>query len=332
MLRMTFPRSKNGPFKGKHGRLTGTLILVLAILVLVDSRAFGAATYPEPKGNINDYVGVLTLSDIANLNALVNAVFEQTGATFAVAIVPDHGDESIEIYGVKLYEKWGIGQEGEDRGLLVILSMEERELRMEVGYGLEPVITDGRAGECLDIMIPYFRNEEFGKGLYAGLLNAAQYVADDAGIELKIEAPEGYVPIVPEDEFVRPGVSTGLILLVAGLVLLPGLLAGYFAMKRRRCPKCRSRLVITDRVLHEATPSVGGLAVRMYRCPVCGYNREQRYRTRPIVQPPGSGPHVGPGPFFGGFGGSGRRSGRGFSGPREFGGGRSGGGGASRKW
>ena len=107
MLRMTFPRSKNGPFKGKHGRLTGTLILVLAILVLVDSRAFGAATYPEPKGNINDYVGVLTLSDIANLNALVNAVFEQTGATFAVAIVPDHGDESIEIYGVKALREVG---------------------------------------------------------------------------------------------------------------------------------------------------------------------------------------------------------------------------------
>ena len=93
---------------------------------MVDSRAFGAATYPEPKGNINDFVSVLTLSDIANLNALVNAVFEQTGATFAVAM-PDHGDESIEIYGVSL-RKWGIGQEGEDRGLLVILSMEEREL------------------------------------------------------------------------------------------------------------------------------------------------------------------------------------------------------------
>lgn len=335
MLNLAFRRRSTGLLQSNNARLAGTVILVLAVVVLVGSLAQTAPLYPEPQGNINDYVGVLTQSDKDNLNALVNAVLEQTGVTFAVAIVSGHGDESIEMYGVNLYEKWGIGQKNEDRGLLVILSMEERDLRMEVGYGLEPVITDGRAGECLDIMIPYFRNEEYGKGLYAGLPNAADYIAEDAGIELSIQGQDEYVPILPGDQrFVGPGVATRLILLVSALVLLPVALLAYYGIRKGRCPKCRSRLAITDKVIHQATASRGGLAVRMYRCPVCGYNSEKRYRTRPIVRPP-SDYTQGPGPFFGGFGGSSRGSrgsGRGSFSPRGFGGGRSGGGGASRKW
>ncbi|MGI6660443.1 MAG: TPM domain-containing protein [Bacillota bacterium] len=333
MLNLRFRGTTTGLIRKNRARLAGTAVLALAIIVSAGSLAYPASLYPEPNGNINDYVGVLTQSDIDGLNALVDAVLEQTGVTFAVAIVSEHGDESIEMYGVNLYEKWGIGQENEDKGLLVILSMEERELRMEVGYGLEPVITDGRAGECLDMMIPYFRNEEYGKGLYAGLLNAAEYIAQDAGIELQIKEHGGYWPLVPGDGYVQPGIPTGMVLLVAGIILLPVALLAYQGIKRRRCPRCKSRLVITDKIIQQATASVGGLAVRAYRCPVCGYNDEKRYRTRPIVRPPGSGPIAGgPGPFFGGFGGGRGSSGRGSFGPRGFGGGRSGGGGASRRW
>ena len=106
----------------------------------------------------------------------------QTGVTFAAAIIEDHGDESIEEYAVHLYETWGIGKKGEDKGLLVVVSMAEHDLRAEDGYCLEPVITDARAGDVLDEMIPYFREGEYGKGLYAGLLVAADYVAKDAGV------------------------------------------------------------------------------------------------------------------------------------------------------
>ncbi|HHY16714.1 MAG TPA: TPM domain-containing protein [Firmicutes bacterium] len=290
----------------------------------------GSSTvYPNPKGNVNDYAGVLTTSDLENLNALVDSVLRQTGVTFAVAIVPDHGDESLEIYSANLYENWGIGEKDEDMGLLVVLSMEERGLRMEVGYGLEPVITDGRAGECLDKMLPYFRNEEYGKGLYAGLLNAAQYVADEAGIELQIEGgQEGYLP---------PVFSAGQILLRVLAVVFFLVAVLVFAVSRKsRCPKCKSKLIVTDKVIRVSTFAQDGLAVKMFRCPVCGYYRDKTYKTGPTIRPPGPGgslpPSMGPGPFFGGSRGSRGRSPRGLSGPRGFGGGRSGGGGASRKW
>ena len=100
-------------------------------------------------------------------------------------------------HGVKP-RKMGNSQEGEDKGLLVLVSMEERNSAWKWDTALS-VITDGRAGECLDIMIPYFKNGEYGRGLYEGLLNAAYYIAEDAGVELVITTPEGYKPAVPED-------------------------------------------------------------------------------------------------------------------------------------
>ncbi len=321
------PRSE-GRTLGQRAIQTMSLCLIAACLV--GSLAFSAPLYPEPTGNINDYVGVLTESDLENLNTLVDSVLGQTGVTFAVAIVSGHGDESLEMYSANLYEKWGIGEKGKDMGLLVVLSIEEPEIRMEVGYGLEPVITDGRAGECLDKMLPYFRNEEYGEGLYNGLSHAAWYVAKDAGVELNLEGR------LSEHE--QPGVLPVSILPVFAVGFFAFSLFIYGLSRRNRCPKCKSRLVVTDKVIQQATFTSSGQALRMYRCPRCGYYREKRYKINRIIRPPGSGgvcpPSAGEGPFFGGFGGAGgsRGSKGGFSMPKGFGGGRSGGGGASRKW
>lgn len=321
----------------KDGKLARSMILALIIVVFICFSVSAAPVYPEPTGNVNDYVGVFTESDIQSLNALVDAVLQQTGITFAVAVVPGHGDESLEIYAANLYEKWGIGKKNEDLGLLVVVSMEERGLRMEVGYGLEPVITDGRAGESLDKMLPYFKNDEYGKGLYAGLLNAAQYIADDAGIELEIQdGQEYYLPQSDGQEDNRYlDLSAGQILFrVFALVFFLVAVVVLVSSRRNRCPKCKAKLAVTDRVIQKATHLTGGVAVKMFRCPVCGYYRDRTYKINPTSQPPGGHlpPSMGPGPFFGGFGRSGRGSRSRPSGPRGFGGGRSGGGGASRKW
>lgn len=301
-------------------------MLVTAVTFVVVAASSVYAAYPKATGNINDFAGVLTGEDKANLEALVNAVLDQTGVTFAVAIIEDHGDESIEEYAVHLYETWGIGKKGEDKGLLVVVSMAEHDLRAEVGYGLEPVITDARAGDVLDEMIPYFREGEYGKGLYAGLLVAADYVAKDAGVTLDLKAKTKEY----EDFYVEPrGVPLGLLALFLGL---PVLAMTYLAVRGRRCPRCKSRLTVTDRVIQQATYDAGGIAKTILHCPKCGYHDEKERRISKLQRPgAGGGFPLGPGPFWGGSGRGGRSSG-GFTGPRGFGGGRSGGGGASRKW
>lgn len=300
------------------------LVMVVSFVMIAASTGFAA--YPKPTGNINDYAGVLTAEDKANLEKLVNAVLEQTGTTFAAAIIKDHGDESIEEYAVHLYETWGIGEKGEDKGLLVVISMAEHDMRAEVGYGLEPVITDARAGDVLDEMIPYFQDGEYGKGLYAGFLVAADYVARDAGVTLDLEAATKEY----EELYTEPSdIPFGFLALFLGI---PIAAITYFAMRGRRCPRCKSRLTVTDRVIEKATYDAGGLAMTVLHCPKCGYHQETERRTSKLQRPgPGGGSMMGPGPFWGGSGRGGRSSG-GFSGPRGFGGGRSGGGGASRKW
>lgn len=327
LRRLKEPGCRGHVDRGRKRDWGYAFILSLVILIFAGLLCgFVEPSYPDPVGNVNDYAGVLTSRDKQDLNALIDAVLNQTGTTFAVAIISDHGDESIEMYSVKLYEKWGIGQKNEDKGLLLVVSLKEREARIEVGYGLEGVITDARAGQCLDKMTPFFKQGEYGKGIYEGLLMAAQYVADDAGVKLEIN-PAGDVP--PEDPVY--GFPAWTLWLVLPVVLcIP--LAILLSMRRNRCPRCKSKLACFDRIIEEATYERSGLATRIYACPVCGYSREKTYKVRPLIRPPGGGGFspMGGGPFFGGMGGG--RSGGGFSSPRGFGGGRSGGGGASRKW
>ncbi len=302
-----------------------TVLSALAPAVL-PKVILAAPEYPDATGNVNDFAGILSSEDKANLDALVDSVLSQTGVTFAVAVLEDHEGEAVEVYAVKLFEKWGIGKSGEDKGLLLLVTMQEHDMRIEVGYGLEGVITDRRAGESLDKMVPYFKKGEYGKGIYAGLMHAAQLVAKDAGVELQVKAAtKAYEPVAK----IQKPFPLGLI---SALIAVPALAVVYFGIRGRRCPRCKSRVTATDRVVQGATYEAGGLAMRILNCPKCGYHDEKPYRTARLTRPGSGGmPPLGPGPFWGGSGGS-RGGGGGFSGPRGFGGGRSGGGGAGRKW
>lgn len=317
---------------GRKKALTFALAITLIAVVALGTVGYSAPQYPKPVGNVNDYCGVLSDDHVARLDALIDAVLEQTGVTFAIAIVKDHGDEDFRMYAANLYERWGIGGKDEHKGLLVLLSMKDRDLCMEVGYGLEAVITDGRAGECLDKMVPYFRLDKYGEGLYEGLWKAAQYAADDAGVKLVVKTPNGSQQSPRVDPYRVPWWGFLVPALIAGMV-------ARLAVRKKRCPACKARLNVTDRVIQGATYALGGLAVKTLYCPRCGYKKEEQYKT-PKIMRPGGGGASGPGPFMGGGlgrglrGGGSRRTG-GFSGPRAprgFGGGRSGGGGAGRKW
>lgn len=307
-----------------------TLALVSLVVCLAASGVTAAGTgagvpgqLPAPTGFVNDFAGVLSAADRERLEDLSSSLEARTGVEMAIVTVRTTGDESIQMYAVRLFEAWGIGKRGRDNGILVLAAMEDRRVWVEVGYGLEGVLPDGKVGAILDHhLLPAFKEGRYGDGLYAcAQALAAEIEAAQAG-----EGQPGSAVPAPLAALTLPV----LFILAAGVltVCLALVLARSVAP---RCPSCHARLLVREKVLTPATMLAAGTALVLYTCPRCGYQREKKRVLPRMIPVHGTGMSPRGGTFWGPFGGGGWtwRSGGGFGG---FGGGRSGGGGAGRGW
>jgi uncharacterized protein len=150
----------------------------------------------------------------------------KTGTQFSVVTVSSLNGEPVEDYAVQLFKQWGIGKKDRANGLLLLIAVQERRTRIEVGYGLESVITDGYSGDVLRTLPRYFRANQYGPGLYAAANQLASRIAQQAGVTLSTRAgplEPGDRPVGTSSPF-QPIVVGGLILLA--LFLLPYLLGG----------------------------------------------------------------------------------------------------------
>ena len=139
------------------------------IFFLLFTSAF-AQNYPSPAGAVNDFAGLLSSSQRSDLEQNLRGFFDRTGAAIVVATFESLEGVPIEDYAVGLFEKWKIGQKGRDFGILILVAKQERKIRFEVGYGLEPVIPDGRAGEIIRTqMTPRFREGDYAGGIFAAV-------------------------------------------------------------------------------------------------------------------------------------------------------------------
>ena len=156
-----------------------TLALFLAAFSL-------PAQLPRPTGAVNDFAGLIDPAAEREISAVADSVKRATGAEIAVVTVDTYAPYgSIEEYSVALAQEWGIGKKGEDNGVLLILSMEERKLRIEVGYGLEGALPDGLVGEIMDnSMVPYFREGDYGEGFLRAAQGVAGIIAEEYGVSL----------------------------------------------------------------------------------------------------------------------------------------------------
>lgn len=115
----------------------------------------------SPTGHVNDFAKVLSSEAAASLEAELSAFNASTSNEIAVAIVPDMGGDYLENYAVKLFEEWGIGKAQRDNGVLLLLAIQEREIRIEVGYGLEGALPDSVAQRIIDGMGPQLRAGDY---------------------------------------------------------------------------------------------------------------------------------------------------------------------------
>ena len=102
-----------------------------------------AAELPKPHGLVTDLAGVLDADGKAGIEALLRETEQNTSAEIALATVPSLDGRTVEDYANALFNEWGVGKRGKDNGVLVLVAPTERKIRIEVGYGLEPVLPDG---------------------------------------------------------------------------------------------------------------------------------------------------------------------------------------------
>jgi uncharacterized protein len=164
-------------------------VVRLALLLALTLGPAGAAAQPLPPltAPVNDHAGVVDARSTAELDSRIRALLAATGDTIVVATVDTvEPFGSIEEYAVRLFEQAGIGDRERDRGILVLLAVEQRRVRIEVGYGLEDIVTDGFAGDVIRTeMLPAFRSGEYGPGLLAGVTALIRRISERRGAEVE---------------------------------------------------------------------------------------------------------------------------------------------------
>lgn len=151
--------------------LTGLLIF-FAVCVSAD------IDFPKPTGFVNDFANILTDAEEDVLKGITEELEGKTTAELSIVTLDTVKPLTIEEYSVRLFEKWGIGKKDKDNGVLVLVAVDDREIKIEVGYGLEGVLPDGLCGEIIRrSIIPAFKNGRYGSGIIAGVNEIAGVIS-----------------------------------------------------------------------------------------------------------------------------------------------------------
>lgn len=147
-----------------------------------------AQTVPRHSGFVTDTAGVISSDRGRQMEQIASEVQRRTGAQIAVASLAGYrqlGFASIEELGIAIGEQWGVGARDSDTGVILILALEEREIRIEVGYGLEGALPDGRVGAIIDqAMVPAFQAGRFGDGFLEAMRMVAGVIGEESGQDL----------------------------------------------------------------------------------------------------------------------------------------------------
>lgn len=165
-------------------------ILALFILLVIGFTNVYAAYTPTSKFYVNDYANLLSTSTeqyIINVNTSLES---QTGAQVVVVTVPSMEGENLEEYSTNLFRRYGIGDRTKNNGVLLLLALEERQFRIEVGYGLEGALTDGKTGRIQDqYIIPYLKLNKWDEGIKNGFDAIIREVCNEYEITVSSDKP-----------------------------------------------------------------------------------------------------------------------------------------------
>src|SRR5277367_1934844 len=171
--------------------LSRWLVVILVIFApSVVLTAESVSSLPNPTGYVSDFAGVLSAATKYNLENLCTQVDRQAHAQIAVVTIKTlDNDQSIEEFATALEDKWKVGPKGTDRGVLMLVVMNPRKYRIEVGYGLEGILNDAKVGDIGRAMVPSLSQGDYNTAIPLGVQQIAQVIATDAGVTLNLAQP-----------------------------------------------------------------------------------------------------------------------------------------------
>lgn len=163
------------------------LVFLIFISALITSVNCVFAEYKVPRaiGYVNDYANVLDDTSKAKLNGILTELKQKTGAEVAVVTLTSLDGYPIEDVGLAIGRQWGVGEKGKANGVVIITAINDRKLRIEVGYGIEGYLTDAHAGRIRDTyMIPYFKQGDYKNGIIFGTTAVVDTISKGYGVNI----------------------------------------------------------------------------------------------------------------------------------------------------
>lgn len=138
---------------------------------------------PQLKGRVNDYANIIGKNDEIEIENYLSSLDSQTGIQLVVLTIPSLENDSLENFSMKVVNNWQLGQDGKDNGVLLLISYDERKIRIETGYGLEDKLTDMKSGLIIrNVIVPEFKLGNYSEGIKKGVRNIVGIVSGDEEI------------------------------------------------------------------------------------------------------------------------------------------------------
>ena len=168
-----------------------------------------------PQGYVSDFAHVLDAPSRVRLEAYCGRVEQVTGVQMAIVTIDTLDGEPIEDVTNTLYRKWGVGKKGKDEGIMLLLAIKDHRDRLEIGYGLEPLLPDGFDGSVLREARPLLRQNAYGPALFAAAQEMGSRIAAAKGVTLDVS-------LRPQRRAVResPGIRWPVIVILIIIILV----------------------------------------------------------------------------------------------------------------
>lgn len=196
-----------------------TFVLAVCVLLAFAVTTCAQSSVPaKPAAYVNDYAGVLSADTVRQLTNLCTEINSKANAQIFVVTVKTIGDQTAQQFSFDLATRWGIGPKQSSSGILVFYAIDDRQYFTQVGYGLEPILPDGKVGSFGREAVPFLKTGDYSKAILLVTTRIANVIAQDRGITLTNAPPPQSAPLTSTDG--GGGIGTLIVIIIIFVVII----------------------------------------------------------------------------------------------------------------